>query len=219
MKKFIYSSLFIVIVIAAKAQQNYIHTYSLQTAGYTNAANINPVIPAADVAESYEYIDGLGRVNQTVLRRASVAGTDIVLPKLLDAFGRDVTNYLPYVSSNSSGGYDNNFQNNVQSYYQNQPGIAHTLYPASPVEYEKSPESRLLRSGFPGENGQAGSVNQVQYSYGTNMASDPKFGSVAQWLFDPATLTCTRSTDFNASELFVQSITDEDGNTTLQFTG
>src|SRR5687768_7938872 len=52
-----------------------------------------------DVKQTTEYADGLGRPLQTVNRQSTPQAKDIVSPVEYDAFGREVYQYLPYVST------------------------------------------------------------------------------------------------------------------------
>jgi RHS repeat-associated protein len=218
MKKVVFILMMVFAVYTVNSQNNNIHIYSLKVPGYQNPSQINSGIPLSDVSEVYDYADGLGRSVQTVLRRSSPSGNDMILPKILDAFGRDVTNYLPYKNNTTSGGYDNDVEEHLTDYYMNEPGIAHSQYPMSPVAYEESPLSRLLKSGHPGLSGQLESDNIKKFEYGLNLKDDFKYGKVSQWIFNQDDKSCTRSSEYySEGVLFVGEVIDEDGNSALQF--
>ena len=59
-----------------------------------------------NVRVSTEYLDGLGRPIQTVVRGGSgSAGQDLVQPVEYDAFGRQPKQHLPYAASSASGAF------------------------------------------------------------------------------------------------------------------
>src|SRR5258708_36375916 len=55
------------------------------------------------VKQTTQYVDGLGRPLQTVVKGVSPNGYDMVSPVLYDSFGREVFKYLPYVDTGTQG--------------------------------------------------------------------------------------------------------------------
>lgn len=67
--------------------------------------------PLNEVQQTTQYLDGLGRPLQTVVRQGSLntaahqtAAVDLVSPVVYDAFGREATKYLPFAAHTNSGG-------------------------------------------------------------------------------------------------------------------
>ena len=202
---------------AQSQDQNYIQTFDLRIAGYTSGTSDFSVLPASQVSENITYMDGLGRPMQSIARRANRDQKDVAAFKTFDAFGRDINNYLPYSLNQSNGKYDPNYLQSVSTYYQSEPGIAHDNYPLSPVKYENSPAGRILNTGYPGADGQTGSSYRVSYAYTYNNPGEAVYNAV-QWDYSLSTNTCTRGAAYNAGELTVNEVTDEDGARNLQFT-
>jgi hypothetical protein len=57
------------------------------------------------VQQSTQYIDGLGRPFQSVVKGVTPSGTDLVSPILYDEFGRERFHYLPYAATTSDGSF------------------------------------------------------------------------------------------------------------------
>jgi RHS repeat-associated protein len=184
---------------------------------YTSTGSINSTIPASDVSENITYLDGLGRPIQSVARRANPNMKDVIAFKTYDAFGRDLNNFLPFSTSQNNGNYDPNFLQSVTSYYQSEPNIAHDNAPLSPVLYDNTPFSRILKTGHPGADGQLSSNTLVTYIYTFNNSSNPLYTAV-KWDFTIANNSCTRGSAYTAGELTVNEVADEDGARTVKFT-
>ncbi|HEY4148432.1 MAG TPA: DUF6443 domain-containing protein, partial [Chitinophagaceae bacterium] len=78
-----------------------------------------------DVKEATQFLDGLGRPLQTVIRQATPGASpfDIVSPVIYDAFGREINKYLPYVDAEGDGAFKTDPFNGQHGFYQN-------IYPA-----------------------------------------------------------------------------------------
>jgi len=185
--------------------QNFVRTRTMRVAS-TDVGELSK----ERLRESYTYFDGLGRQSQSIQSNASVAGYDIVLPMEYDDFGRQVKEYLPYVSSNVYGLFqdnaliDNDYPNSDHhSYYSTISSRAFTEKTLEP-----SPLSRLLFQSPPGEEWQ---VKGVDYTYHLNTSSEVIQFDWNQFL--------TQATVFYATnELIKNSVTDEDDKVTIEFT-
>src|SRR5258708_14742547 len=84
---------------------NYVREWTA-TAPEQNPANLM-TRPLADVRQTTQYFDGLGRPLQTVVKQGSLAtggaAADMVSPVVYDGFGREQYKYLPF-AANSTGG-------------------------------------------------------------------------------------------------------------------
>ena len=84
---------------------NYIRTRTIKKPGITNKLTADSLSDINDVGQSTTYFDGLGRSVQTVSKKASPSGYDMVVPQVYDEFGREAKHYLPYVSPSSDGNH------------------------------------------------------------------------------------------------------------------
>ena len=122
---------------------NYVRSYAARKAGLTEA-QLSITAPTLDVQASTQFIDGLGRPVQTVIRKESPAGNDIIQPIVYDAFGRNEKEYLPFtqaVTGADAGAFHyNNLQKQYDFYHATSDGIADT---DSPIATTASKPLRL----------------------------------------------------------------------------
>lgn len=126
------------------------------------------------VSQSTQYLDGLGRPLQTVVRQITPGASpkDIVTPVEYDVFGREVYKYLPYAASTTGDGYikmdpfsgQDNF---YKSTYRDANGKLmyegeQFLY--AQTNYEASPLNRVNKTMAPG-NSWAGKGKGVRQQY------------------------------------------------------
>lgn len=146
-----------------------------------------------DVKQATQYIDGLGRPLQTVIKQGSLVtdpsnpassanARDMVSPVEYDAYGREQHKYLPYAESIANDGlfkYNPFFQ---QAAFYNDPngllkGQGETFF-YSKTNFETSPLSRVTDTYAPGNSwvGSEGSVSgkrkNVQIKYTANTVTD-----------------------------------------------
>lgn len=146
-----------------------------------------------EVKQIIQYLDGLGRPLQTVAKKISPAGKDMVTAVVYDSLGREQFKYLPYVQQgdNFKDGKlkADPFASQV-SFYQNvglNPGIAgeHIYY--AQVEYESSPLNRVLKTYAPGDSwAKTGGNHPVEIQYLLNTTAD----SVRIWNISISQQTC-----------------------------
>jgi RHS repeat-associated protein len=117
-----------------------------------------------EVRQTTQYVDGLGRPIQTVVKKGSLAtgGTqyDMVMPVVYDAYGREQFKYLPYASASATdGNFKTNPFNEQVSFYNNQlngqtgefnVGSNNLNWAYSQQKFEASPLSRVEESFAPG---------------------------------------------------------------------
>src|SRR4051794_37336891 len=66
------------------------------------------------VKQATVYIDGLGRQEQTVIKKGSLSASgnkDLVTASLYDKYGREVEKYMPFVSTANDGLYKSDAKN------------------------------------------------------------------------------------------------------------
>lgn len=132
--------------------------------------------PLDEVKLSTSFVDGLGRPLQQVQKSGSLeTGTgqknDIVSPVVFDNYGRESTQYLPYVASDNTGNFKvdplNSQQLFLQSFYT---GQGETSFFSKTI-YENSPLSRPVKVMSPGISW-SGSNRGVESSYWYNTTAD-----------------------------------------------
>ena len=89
---------------SASAPVNYIRTFtpSMPTTDPNTVTSGSST--TAQVKQTTQYFDGLGRPLQTVTKAITPGGKDLVAPVVYDEFGREVYQYLPYASTTASDG-------------------------------------------------------------------------------------------------------------------
>ncbi|MDO7875132.1 DUF6443 domain-containing protein [Hymenobacter sp. ASUV-10] len=136
---------------------NYVRSFVPQTA-QTDPAQVSQA-SATDVQVSTTYLDGLGRKVQTVQHAYSPLGRDVVQPYAYDSLGRELRQYLPYVSAATPDRYRPNALYEQYYFYRNAPDgpdmawadIARTGVPYSENLPEPSPLGRTVAQAAPGE--------------------------------------------------------------------
>lgn len=172
------------------------------------------------VKEATQYIDGLGRPLQTVIKQASPLLKDMVSPVLYDAFGREQYKYLPYISSESNGAFKTNP-------FTEQAGFIGTQYSGESIyygetRYEASPLNRVNKILSPG-NSWGGSNKGTGMSYLVNDAGD----AVRLWRVTNNSLTYSNndvstnipvsSTVYAAGTLYETHNIDEQNKTIVEY--
>lgn len=128
--------------------QNYISTLTFRkpvtdegTDGLTNA----------EVNQTIQYFDGLGRQIQSVQVQASPSSADIIQPIQYDQFGRESKKYQSYAASGTYGTYRTDAFTAQSAFYGSPPvGVTATSYPYAITVFEYSPLNRVLEQGFNG---------------------------------------------------------------------
>ncbi|MDQ0780364.1 DUF6443 domain-containing protein [Chryseobacterium sp. W4I1] len=167
----------------------------------------NGTIPTK-TSETVQYFDGLGRPKQIVNVKASPLGRDVVTHIEYDQFGRQVNDYLPVPQSQTLNGAI------VPTPLANatQPGI----YGSEKIYAEKILESSPLdRIQQQIQVGNDWTGKPVKFDYDTNIA-----GEVKKYIATSAGATSsgvTLSGTYGASQLYKNTITDEDGNKSIEF--
>lgn len=166
---------------------------------------------AAEVQEVTVFVDGLGRNLQTVAKRFSPQGFDFVTPVHYDRFWREQYKYLPYVTTSTSGDFQ-------QDPFLGQFNFMQAQYPGESVYYSKtnfeaSPLNRVEKQ-MPAGNSWAGNGRGVSYTFDVNNVQDVvriwKIGSDAHAI--PSTIAV-----FNPGELTKEHTTNEDGKRVITF--
>ena len=84
---------------------NFIRVRTILKAGVLDTVTADGLTSPYDVAQTTQYFDGLDRLVQTVAKQASPLQNDMVTTVVLDNFGRQATQYLPYTATTNNGNY------------------------------------------------------------------------------------------------------------------
>ena len=109
--------------------------------------------PLKDVKQATQYLDGLGRPLQTVVKQGSLttgsAPNDLISPVEYDEFDREQFKYLPF-AANNTGGYPTNDGKFRQNPFQQQEAFMNAQYGTqgetffySKTNFESSPLNRV----------------------------------------------------------------------------
>jgi RHS repeat-associated protein len=155
--------------------RNFIKTWE-GTAPETDANNLI-TRALADVKHSVTYFDGLGKPEQTVIKKGSLSSsgnTDLVSPMVYDAFGREAQKYLPYVSTSSDGSFKTNALTEQNTFYAGTSspiaGQGETFFYGK-TDFEASPLNRVMKTYAPGNNW-VGANKGIEAQYLVNTLTD-----------------------------------------------
>lgn len=192
---------------------NVIRAYDVLVWGLDGNDITDSEVSRKHVSLSSQYVDGLGRPVQTVMRQATPNGKDFVQMQYYDQYGREKYVYLPYVNALKDDGsfnvdpyasleafYDDHFDEEEEVFY----GIN---------EYEMSPLGRMLGQDAPGDSW-AGNGNGLTMEYLTNTATDIRLWTVGNAASDLP----QSSASYGADQLTLMVTTDEEGNMVREFT-
>ncbi|NIF04019.1 RHS repeat-associated core domain-containing protein [Chryseobacterium sp. Tr-659] len=208
MKKIIIPISVLLLAGSVKAQlsntENYIYTKT-----YLDYDGANQ---ATKISETVQYFDGLGRPKQIINIKASPLGRDVVTPIEYDAFGRQVKDYLPVPQSSTQNGaiVSNPLANAVQ------PGIYGSEKIYAQKILENSPLDRIQQQIQIGNDW----MNKpMQFGYEANSDADAvrRFTISTIWENDATKSNITASDVYPASQLYKNTVTDEDGNKSVEF--
>lgn len=160
------------------------------------------------VKEVTQYMDGLGRPLQTVVRQITPSATpqDMVSPVTYDQYGREQYQYLPYIQTSGSNTNDGKFKTNP---FTDQKTFYTTTYPTqqsayegeqvfySQTQFEQSPLNRVTKTLAPG-NSWAGNDKGISMQYLINTTAD----DVKMWNIGyDSSLSCSITTTSDASSI------------------
>lgn len=202
--------------------------YSASTGNYVRswAANAPEAVPnnlmsrpVADVVQSTDYIDGLGRPLQNVIKSGSFptsgSATDIVKAVHYDAFGRESLKYLPYATTSVSGNFRTDPFQSQSTFYASQLAGQQETYFYGETKFEASPLNRPQKELAPGNNW-VGQNRGVEKKYWLNTAVD----DVKIWQVNNTTGgwgTYAVTGVYSAADLYKSVTVDEHGKQTIEF--
>ncbi|WP_167856469.1 DUF6443 domain-containing protein [Hymenobacter metallicola] len=201
---------------------NYVRTFSARAAIPQANSLRKAAVDSAQVKT--EYIDGLGRLMQTVLRQESPLRRDIVQPVAYDDLGRQGKSYLPYTAATTSNGtYRANAIREQYEFYHDSPpgpgsptdGIARTGVPYSESAFDASPLNRVVAQAAPGEAWQLSTDHVVTLQERPNTTADAVQRYTVGYTTQAAALTPQGG--YAAGQLWVKETRDEQRVRTLEF--
>nr|WP_299073819.1 DUF6443 domain-containing protein [uncultured Allomuricauda sp.] len=210
------------------SDENYVFTRSYQEEMSSFNAG---TAKEGDVIESITYFDGLGRPMQQIGIKGAPDKEDIIVHMEYDDYGRMDEDWLPYHEPTGTlGTYRGDKASATRSYYKTNygadfPTFSSTVANAySKKEFEASPLNRLLKQGAPGEDWALGEDHEIEFGYGTNVASEVRLFEVTTSLSNNTyTPTLVQNGYYTAGELYKTVTKDENwtsgtNHTTEEFT-
>ncbi|MFL9835850.1 DUF6443 domain-containing protein, partial [Chryseobacterium terrae] len=181
---------------------------------YSKTYLTDPTASTPKTVESVQYFDGLGRPKQVVNIKASPLERDVVSHIVYDQYGRQALDYLPVPQSGTANGaiVTNPLANATQT----------NIYGSEKIYSEKVLEnSPLDRIQQQIQVGNDWSNKPVKFDYNANDATDRvgNFITTTTWL-ENATKTIARTSSnvfYGTAQLYKNTVTDEDGNKTIEF--
>jgi RHS repeat-associated protein len=159
-------------------------------------------------SETVQYFDGLGRPKQVVNVKASPLGKDVVTHIEYDAFGRQTKDYLPIPQSGTLNGAI------VPTPLANAPSVYGSEKIYAEKILENSPLDRIQQQIQVGNDW---TNKPVAFQYGTNTQNEVyKFTTNTTWV-NNATSSALVLEYFPPNQLYKNTVTDEDGNVTIEF--
>ncbi len=161
---------------------NYIKSWTAKYAEESSNALMSK--GSQDVIMSVQYIDGLGRPFQSVIKEGSLTTItdvkkDIVSPIEYDAYGNESFRYKPYVSAGTAdGSFRNNPFSEHATFMTAQYGGQGETFFYGETRYESSPLNRVSETVEPGNNFSGtmhlseASRRSVKIKYWLNTATD-----------------------------------------------
>lgn len=164
MKKLTYLvSLLPFIAFGQSQDKNYIKTttYKVPSTSSILTPSLNQAV------ESTSYFDGMGRLLQMVTKGQSGNGKSMTTVTEYDAFGRQLKEYLPYVSQRTDLDYIDGALTEVLNYPEYQGKV-----PYEEKILENSPLNKTLKKSAPGLVWSMGSGKEIKIDYLTNTSQD-----------------------------------------------
>jgi RHS repeat-associated protein len=206
-----YSNTCAVSIVSTTADMNYIKVRALLKAGVMDSTSAANLTSPYDLSQTMQYLDGLGRVIQTVAMQQSPLQNDLVTFNEYDNYGREISKYLPFVDTPNNGLFK--YSGASDQYNFNSTQFPSEQYYYSLISFEPSPMNRVSVTYAPGTNW-VGSSRGVTAQYLVNQGSD----SVRNWnIAYPIGSIPTSSTTYAAGTLYKSISTDEGGHQVVEY--
>ena len=165
----------------------------------------------AKQAQTVQYFDGLGRPKQVVNVKASPLGRDVVKHIVYDGFGRELRDYLPVPQSQTLNGaiITDPLTNATQ------PDIYGSEKIYSEKIFENSPLDKILQQK---QVGNSWDNKPIQFDYGLNIDGEvKKYTASTDWANKTTSSHISFSGNYGQNLLYKNTVTDEDGNISIEF--
>jgi hypothetical protein len=194
---------------------NFVRTWQADRPFTAEADVVSTSRTTAEVKQTTQYFDGLGRPLQSVAKQVTpgTSPKDVVTAIVYDEFGREEYKYLPYASSTNTGKFKLDpfaeQENALKAIYNPANSTNGEKFFYSKTKFEASPLSRTLKALAPG-NSWAGNDRGVSMSYEINVASEVRIWNIAAAIgsipaspgfYDPGELYRTVTTDEHAKRV------------------
>jgi len=195
--------------------RNYTVTNTLLVPGKTTEDQLN-TLTIQETSQAVSYFSYDGNPVQTVITKGSPQQRDIVSFSIYDNYGRQATNYLPFVSSESNGVFKASLPSTEYSNFYNTTStkVAVDGSPFSKSIFEPSPISRTIQQGSMGAAWQPTTGASKFLAYGTNTTNETKKWSIIDLGNSKYSLYYLF---YGASELSVTTSTDEQSLVTKEY--
>jgi len=207
---------------------NYVRTWEARAPEKDAATLITR--PLGDVKQATQYLDGLGRPLQTVIKQGAQAtdqpAADMVSAIYYDQFGRETLRFLPFVANSTGGNASvsdglfkiNPFQQQA-AFYGNPNGVlkgqGETWFYGH-TEFETSPLNRMQKTMAPGNNW-VGASRGLKMDYWINTENDDvKIWTVTDVPGGWGSYAISQGT-YPTGELYKNIATDEKGGQVVEF--
>uniref|UniRef100_UPI0025F8E10E DUF6443 domain-containing protein n=1 Tax=uncultured Chryseobacterium sp. TaxID=259322 RepID=UPI0025F8E10E len=182
---------------------------------YSKTYLSDPSASSPRTSETVQYFDGLGRPKQVVNVKASPSGKDLVTPIPYDGFGRQADSFLPAPMASQNGGIQSGVEASAQGYHNDS-------FPFTHKNLENSPLDRVLSQVQPGSDWQN---HPVSFQYDANAAGEVRKYTTVTTTVEGRTESLLKVSDdgnssggfYKESQLYKNTVTDEDGNKTIEF--
>jgi RHS repeat-associated protein len=175
--------------------------------------------PSQDVRETTQFLDGLGRPLQVVIRKGSMetnqAATDLVTAVEYDGFGREQFKYLPFASTASDGLFKTNPFQQQASFMQTQFGSQGETYFYGQTIFQAAPGGTPEKTMTPG-NSWAGSSRGITSQQWANTPTD----DVKKWVVGNVTNSWGSYTvqgNYGTGDLLKSITTDEHNKQVVEY--
>ncbi|HEX8328317.1 MAG TPA: DUF6443 domain-containing protein [Hymenobacter sp.] len=216
-----------VTVRVIQSNRNFVTTRTPQIAGLQTPYDFNQLSTAA-LQVTTQYFDGLGRLDQTVVKQGSPASQDVVVPVAYDPFGRSPRAYLPYVKG-TNGDFKTDALNPTtgQPAFYNTNGqtgttqngnlnVAHDAAAFAETVFEASPLNRPVEQGAPGTAWQPNASGTGHTQRTVQRTNRP--GEVRQWEAGLEPKAVASPGYYGAGQLLVVETRDENDLLSVTYT-
>ncbi|WP_228452752.1 DUF6443 domain-containing protein, partial [Chryseobacterium lathyri] len=177
---------------------------------YSKTYLSDPALSTPKTSETVQYFDGLGRPKQVVNVKGSPLGKDVVTHIEYDGFGRQAKDFLPIPQSGTLNGAI------VSTPLANAPSVYGSEKIYAEKVLENSPLDRIQQQVQVGNDW---TTKPVKFDYDTNIGEDyvRKYETTTTWVEGRTQTSVQLLQYFQPSQLYKNTVTDEDGNKTIEF--